>query len=395
MKKQFLLLAAVCFTSFSSLAQFTFVDISDMHVSNIPFQNSDTNAQYFQCYIEEFANLTPKPAFVIVSGDISNVGNQTPDGIYPLVTQYLYPPSQTNPGIGQYFIDSAKTIPVYFTPGNHEYWEELVSPPPSSDTLTYYKKFLTPDTDYTITTSLAVLVFLRSGSDVYGSPTNVEGNGLTLAQCAYLRSMLSANSSKRKIIVMHHPAVNAVGTNSDGTPFTGPISDPADNSIVNNRTTFLNICDSNQVDIVLNGHEHQNVVANRNGYVINENCLDSNTRYIQTAAAFNRSYRIITVNPTVINVSAPLLSCNAFAGINEISNSLNISVYPNPVNDKLTIECSDKAMIEISNIQGQIMKMINSADKKTTIDLFSLSTGIYIIKVKTDNGIAVKKFIKQ
>jgi 3',5'-cyclic AMP phosphodiesterase CpdA len=395
MKKQFLLFAAICISAMSSFAQFTFVDISDMHVSDIPFQNSDTNGQYFQCYIKEFANLNPKPAFVIVTGDISNAGNVAPNGVYPTITQYLFPPSLTNPAIGEYFIDSAMTIPIYFTPGNHEYWKELVNPPPSSDTLTYYKEFLTPDTDYTITTSLAVLVFLRSGSDVYASTTNIEGNGLTLAQCAYLRSTLNANSSKRKIVIMHHPAVNAVGTNSDGTPYTGPISDTADNSIINNRTTFLNICDSNHVDIVLNGHEHQNVVADRKGYVINENCLDSSTRYIQTAAAFNRSYRIITVNPTVINVSAPLRSCNSFVGINEVSNSLNISVFPNPAIDKLTIDCSQKATIEISNIQGQIMKTINSADKKTTIDLYNLSTGIYIIKVKTDNEIAVKKFIKQ
>lgn len=192
---------------------------------------------------------------------------------------------------------------------------------------------------------------------------------------------------------MHHPAVNVAGTNSDGTPFIGVITDTADNSITNNRTNFLNICDSNHVDIVLNGHEHQNVVANRKGHVISENWPDS-TRYVQTAAAFNRSYRIITVDSSFVTVSTPMRSCSTI-GVNELSNSLNFSVFPNPASDKLTIECNQKASLEILNMEGQIIQTIHNGGKKTTIDLVNLSSGIYIIKAKTDKGITVKKFIKQ
>jgi hypothetical protein len=76
MKKQILLFATICIATLSSFAQFSFVHISDMHVSNTPAPNSDTNAQYFKCAIKEFANLNPKPSFVIASGDISDVGNQ-------------------------------------------------------------------------------------------------------------------------------------------------------------------------------------------------------------------------------------------------------------------------------------------------------------------------------
>ena len=76
MKKQILLFTTICIATLSSFAQFSFVHISDMHVSNTPAPNSDTNAQYFKCAIKEFANLNPKPSFVIASGDISDVGNQ-------------------------------------------------------------------------------------------------------------------------------------------------------------------------------------------------------------------------------------------------------------------------------------------------------------------------------
>jgi hypothetical protein len=147
------------------------------------------------------------------------------------------------------------------------------------------------------------------------------------------------------------------------------------------------------VDVVLAGHEHQNVVANRKGDTISEN-WPNGTRYVQTAAMFNRSYRIITVDSTFVTVSPPMRSCRS-TGVNELSNSLNISVFPNPALDKITIECNQKATLEILTIEGQMIKTINNTGIKTTIDLVNLSNGVYVIKAKTDKGITVKKFIKQ
>jgi 3',5'-cyclic AMP phosphodiesterase CpdA len=393
MRKQILLSVIISLLACSSFAQFTFIHLTDLHVSSIPFEDSDTNAQYFRCYRNEFAGLNPKPAFVAVSGDVSNVGNQAPDGMYPVLTRYLFPPSLTNPGIGDYFIDSARTIPIYFVPGNHEYWTALVNPPVSNDTLRYYKEFLIPDTDYAVTNSLAVIVFLRSGSDSTITAENKKGKGLSNDQCAFLRNTLSSNSGKHKIIVMHHPAVNAIGTNSDGTPFTGEINSPEDCSIANNRTTFLNICDSNHVDVVLDGHEHQNVVADRNGHVIPENGSDS-TRYVQTAAAFNRSYRIITVDPSYVTVSVPLRSCTN-TGVDEVTHPFGISVFPNPATDKITLECIRPSEIEILNIEGQILKRITTRDLYTSVDLSGLPCGVYIISAQTPVGRTMIKLIKR
>ena len=117
MKKTILLFGIIFLATLASFAQFSFVHLSDMHVSTTPSANSDTNGQYFQCAIKEFASLNPKPAFVLVTGDISDIGNMQPLGMYPAITQHLFPPSLTNPAVGDYFIDSAKTIPIYFTPG--------------------------------------------------------------------------------------------------------------------------------------------------------------------------------------------------------------------------------------------------------------------------------------
>jgi len=81
---------------------------------------------------------------------------------------------------------------------------------------------------------------------------------------------------------------------------------------------------------------------------------------------------------------------------NEITEDLHgISLFPNPSNDNIAIETSEKATIEILNISGQIIKTIYTADKQTSIYVSDLSGGIYFIKAKTERGVAIKKFIKE
>ncbi len=88
------------------------------------------------------------------------------------------------------------------------------------------------------------------------------------------------------------------------------------------------------------------------------------------------------------------------ASINEFSNNTMITVYPNPVTDKLQIEVPQKSVlividIEILNIEGQTIKTIFSNSKSATVDLTGLSSGVYIVRVKTAKEIITKKFIKE
>ncbi len=68
----------------------------------------------------------------------------------------------------------------------------------------------------------------------------------------------------------------------------------------------------------------------------------------------------------------------------EISNLL---VYPNPVKGVLTINGIYKS-VEIYDIYG---KLVLSSDAKQTINVSSLSNGIYFININTNNVITVKK----
>jgi hypothetical protein len=93
-------------------------------------------------------------------------------------------------------------------------------------------------------------------------------------------------------------------------------------------------------------------------------------------------------------------SLTEFVGIDEnFSNNTNtISILPNTAQDMITIEdnaFSKDKNISIYNIGGQLLSQLPMQQPKTEINTSSLAMGVYIIKVNSNEGIAVKKFIKE
>ena len=79
----------------------------------------------------------------------------------------------------------------------------------------------------------------------------------------------------------------------------------------------------------------------------------------------------------------------------EINSSFSIS--PNPVSDQLTIELKGNIKttnFEIFNSLGQIVHT-GSIKEKTVVQTNNFLPGVYFIKAQTDNGIVVRKFIKE
>ncbi|MFH0866607.1 MAG: choice-of-anchor L domain-containing protein [Bacteroidota bacterium] len=87
-------------------------------------------------------------------------------------------------------------------------------------------------------------------------------------------------------------------------------------------------------------------------------------------------------------------SYNGNVGITNIQNS-DYSLFPNPADDKIEISLTVKSEIEILNMAGQSIKSINADEKQINIDISGFTKGIYLLKVKNENGIAVEKFIKE
>jgi len=81
-----------------------------------------------------------------------------------------------------------------------------------------------------------------------------------------------------------------------------------------------------------------------------------------------------------------------------ILNTNSVIVYPNPVKEKITILAPDnygKFNIEITDLSGKTVYQKNNILPNNSIDLSNLSKGIYILNIKSANGILTKKIIKE
>ena len=75
-------------------------------------------------------------------------------------------------------------------------------------------------------------------------------------------------------------------------------------------------------------------------------------------------------------------------------------IYPNPVNDRLYIETqtlTQTLTIEIYDVYGRRQNLRNSETQKlrNSIDISELNSGVYFVKVVTEKGEAVQRFVKE
>lgn len=82
-------------------------------------------------------------------------------------------------------------------------------------------------------------------------------------------------------------------------------------------------------------------------------------------------------------------------GVSESSKSdQTVKVYPNPVKNQLTIESPEKIIsAEVFDMTGRFVKTVLNENKK--IDMSSLESGEYLIKIETKKGINIQKVIKK
>jgi hypothetical protein len=75
-----------------------------------------------------------------------------------------------------------------------------------------------------------------------------------------------------------------------------------------------------------------------------------------------------------------------------------IMIYPNPATENISIESASagkSVTVSICNLQGQVVAQQPMLQTKTDINISSLNKGLYVIKISSLNGIAVRKFLKE
>ena len=100
---------------------------------------------------------------------------------------------------------------------------------------------------------------------------------------------------------------------------------------------------------------------------------------------------------------------NAMLALNEIENyeditsindndDVNVNIYPNPVDDRLYIETLTQTLtqtIEIYDIYGRRQQLSAISHQPSVIDVSNLNSGIYFVKISTEEGDIVKRIIKK
>lgn len=71
----------------------------------------------------------------------------------------------------------------------------------------------------------------------------------------------------------------------------------------------------------------------------------------------------------------------------------SIKIYPNPVDNFLSIKNIDDSILKIYSANGSLLKKIN-IDKDLKLDVLSFKTGIYILEISNSVGIKRSKLLK-
>ncbi len=85
-------------------------------------------------------------------------------------------------------------------------------------------------------------------------------------------------------------------------------------------------------------------------------------------------------------------------GIEKVKNSTElIRTYPNPVVNQLSIDAGSVVVdqVTIFSLKGELLKTINSTTNQLELSVSDLTSGVYILKVKTKEGTAVRRIMKK
>jgi aminopeptidase N len=106
----------------------------------------------------------------------------------------------------------------------------------------------------------------------------------------------------------------------------------------------------------------------------------------------------ITIDPNGWLLDQSVYNPGLPVAVDELQNSVAVSVYPNPGNDQLNVNIhgfSKACPISIFNVEGAEVFSGIIDHQKLALDISFLEVGIYLVQIPTKSGLEVRKFLKQ
>ena len=246
----------------NSFEDFYFVQLTDTHIRHKIVDFEQKTTARLKTVLEKVVSYPNPPAFIVITGDLCEWAGSDPIGGLNAIAfvSCFYKKDD------QLYANRELTIPVYTTPGNHDYV--------FTRNLTNYHTYIDnkhPNDRYVVTYNDLSLFFMDSGPNYYADPSIIfewHGEGLDNYDIGWLNQELDNFESTHKIVLMHHPAV---GEEQD--------------LFIQYREDFVDLCELYDVDVVLAGHTHSDKIYD---YDLNKyderplNCSQYSTLYVQT-----------------------------------------------------------------------------------------------------------------
>ena len=86
-------------------------------------------------------------------------------------------------------------------------------------------------------------------------------------------------------------------------------------------------------------------------------------------------------------------------GIEDYQLAGNVRVYPNPATDVINVQCTMNnelwgGDLQLLDVYGKLLQIVPITSETTPINVADLASGIYFVRVTTDQGVATKRFVK-
>ena len=87
------------------------------------------------------------------------------------------------------------------------------------------------------------------------------------------------------------------------------------------------------------------------------------------------------------------ITVNVTVGVSE-NDALNAKIYPNPTQGELNVRCAGMREIIVFMPNGQTIEKINVNDDNYTLNMNDYKSGVYYLRITTDNGTSIQKVLK-
>lgn len=107
----------------------------------------------------------------------------------------------------------------------------------------------------------------------------------------------------------------------------------------------------------------------------------------------NQHNLIFHIYKSNVNISFDIIFGHILSGVNSISNSTSISIFPNPADDKFFLDIDKPRMIDIAiyDYTGKLIKRERIDDK--TVNISELTPGVYLLLTNIEGTIRKAKFV--